>query len=101
MTVTLAAGAAAYAQTARNLATPAAPVKGTGTGFGDLVQSALQGAVDSQRQGEAASLAAVTGKADLNGVVAAVTNAELTLQTVVAIRDRVVQAYQDILHLAI
>jgi flagellar hook-basal body complex protein FliE len=34
-------------------------------------------------------------------VVTAVTNAELTLETVVAVRDRVVQAYQDILRMPI
>jgi flagellar hook-basal body complex protein FliE len=34
-------------------------------------------------------------------VVAAVTNAEVTLQTVLAVRDRVIQAYQDIIRMPI
>src|SRR5437899_1784253 len=51
--------------------------------------------------GEAASLNAVTGKADMSEVVTAVTNAEVALQTVTAVRDRVIQAYQDILRMPI
>ncbi len=34
-------------------------------------------------------------------VVQAVSNAELTLQTVVAVRDRVVNAYQEIMRMPI
>ena len=44
---------------------------------------------------------ALAGKADLADVVTAVSNAELTLQTVVAVRDRVVAAYLDILKMPI
>jgi flagellar hook-basal body complex protein FliE len=42
---------------------------------------------------------ALAGQADLTDVVIAVTNAEVTLQTVVAIRDRVIQAYQEIIRM--
>ena len=38
----------------------------------------------------------IAGTADLREVVTAVTNAEVTLQTAIAIRDRVIRAYQDI-----
>ena len=43
----------------------------------------------------------VTGEADLRQVVTAVTNAEVTLQTAIAIRDRVIEAYQDIMRMSI
>ena len=52
-------------------------------------------------KGEAASLQAVTGKADLTQVAAAVNNAEIALQTVIAVRDRVIPAYQDIMKMPI
>ena len=42
---------------------------------------------------------AAVGKADLNDVVQAVTNAEVTLQTVTAVRDKVLNAYQEILRM--
>ena len=100
MTINIAAGAAAYAKTASQLASQPA-VKGTGQGFGDLLQQSVQSAIDTQKQGEAASLSAVTGKADLTSVVAAVNNAELTLQTVIAVRDKVLSAYTDIMHMSV
>jgi flagellar hook-basal body complex protein FliE len=43
----------------------------------------------------------VTGENDLTDIVEAVTAAELTLQTVVAVRDRLVSAYQDIMRMPI
>ena len=78
------------------------PRTGTGGGgFADLVKSAAHDTVATLKQGEAASAAAVGGNANLTEVVTAVSNAEATLQTVVAVRDRVISAYQDILKMPI
>jgi len=46
-------------------------------------------------------MGAIAGTGNLTDVVSAVAKAELTLQTTVAIRDRVVQAYQDIMRMPI
>ena len=70
-------------------------------GFGDLVRKAAESAVDTLRQGEQASLQGVMGKADIAQVAAAVANADATLQTIVAVRDRVIGAYQDIIKMTI
>jgi|GraSoiStandDraft_50_1057286.scaffolds.fasta_scaffold330353_2 flagellar hook-basal body complex protein FliE len=70
-------------------------------GFGDLVRKAAEGAVDALKQGEQVSLQGVMGKADIAQVAAAVANADATLQTIVAVRDRVISAYQDIIKMAI
>lgn len=70
-------------------------------GFGDLLRKAAEGAVDSLKQGEQASLQGVAGKADIAQVAAAVANADATLQTIVAVRDRVIAAYQDIIKMTI
>jgi flagellar hook-basal body complex protein FliE len=43
----------------------------------------------------------LAGKADIVDVVNAVNQAELTLDTVVAVRDKVVSAYQSILNMPI
>lgn len=72
-----------------------------GGGFADLVRQAADGFVDSLRKGEATSLKGVAGKADIADVAAAVANAEVALKTVVAVRDRVIQAYQDIIKMPI
>ena len=45
--------------------------------------------------------AAAAGQADLMDVVQAVGNAEMTLQTVVAVRDKVVNAYQELMRMPI
>ena len=102
MNVSFANAAAAYASAAKKAAAPGldAPGKG-GDGFGELVKQAAQSTVDSLKQGEAATLQAVAGKADIAQVVTAVSNAEVTLQTAVAVRDRVIQAYLDILRMPI
>lgn len=69
--------------------------------FATMLKNAGETAIATGETGEQTSLKAVAGKAELSEVVTAVTNAEVTLQTVVAIRDRVIQAYQDILRMPI
>ncbi len=69
--------------------------------FAGALREVAEDAVQALREGEAASLKAAAGKADITDVVTAVSQAEITLQTVVAVRDRVIQAYQDILRMPI
>ena len=69
--------------------------------FADIVRGATQDAIGTLRAGEQQSLMAAAGTADLNDVVTAVGRAEMTLQTVVTLRDRVIQAYQEILRMPI
>lgn len=69
--------------------------------FAGALRAATETAVGSLRAGETESLKAAAGKADINEVVMAVSQAEITLQTVVAVRDRVIQAYQEILRMPI
>jgi len=101
MTINVAAGAAAYANAAKTLTQPQGAAGTAGSGFGDMLKSALEGAVGDQQRGEIASMQAVAGNADINSVVAAVTNADVTLQTVVAVRDKVISAYEEILHMTV
>jgi flagellar hook-basal body complex protein FliE len=77
-----------------------APSSG-GTGFSDALREATESAVSSLREGEVQSLKAAAGTADINDVVMAVGKAEMTLQTVVTLRDRVIQAYQEIIRMPI
>ncbi len=69
--------------------------------FAGVLRQSVEGAVETLQAGEAATLRAAAGKADITDVVTAVSQAEITLQTVVAVRDRVIQAYQDILRMPI
>jgi len=72
-----------------------------GKDFATFVQEAAESAVATMREGENMTVKAIHGEAELTDVVAAVNNAEVTLQTVVNIRDRMVQAYQEILRMPI
>ena len=97
------AAAAAYSSASKIAGTGLAARDGAqdGGGFGDLVRKAAESAVDTLKQGEQASLNGVMGKADIAQVAAAVANADATLQTIVAVRDRVISAYQDIIKMTI
>lgn len=69
--------------------------------FGALVKSGVQNAIDAQKTSEAVSADAVIGKADLTDVISALNEAESTLQMVVAVRDRLISAYQEIMRMPI
>ena len=70
-------------------------------GFGQALTTALQGVVDAGHQADTQAAAGIAGTGNLTDVVTAVNRAELALQTTTAIRDRVVQAYQDIMRMPI
>jgi len=72
-----------------------------GNSFIGMVTDSLKGAVQTGREAEELSLKQISGEADLKDVVTAVANAEHTLETVVAVRDKVLSAYQEILRMPI
>ena len=74
---------------------------GQGLSFSEMVTEALEGAVKIERTGEHTAMQSVAAKADLVDVVTAVTNAEVALQAVVAVRDRVIAADQEIIRMPI
>jgi flagellar hook-basal body complex protein FliE len=69
--------------------------------FGALLEQVLANAVEAGHEGERAATRAVVGQANLQDVVEAINAAEVTLQTVVAVRDRMISAYQDIIRMPI
>ena len=72
-----------------------------GSAFVEMVKSAANQAIQSNREAEALSLKAIAGEAELSEVVTAVANAETALQTVVTVRDRMITAYQEIMRMPI
>jgi flagellar hook-basal body complex protein FliE len=92
-----AAAANAYAATAK-ATSPSMPTSAPGQpSFADLLRTSASDSINTMKAGEMMSARAVTGEASLPEVVQAVTAAELTLQTVVAVRDRLIGAYQEIM----
>lgn len=98
------AAISAYAQAAKMaIASGEAPAAAIAPGgsFGQLLSNVINDAVSTGQAAEMKAASAVQGKGDLVDVVTAVNAAEMTLETVVAIRDRVIAAYQDIMRMPI
>ena len=100
-----AAAAAAYRAAAQMSTTAASsaitPANVPSGNFSDFLSGALKDSINTMRQGEHAASQQVQGKANLVEVVQSVNAAEITLDTVVAVRDKVVAAYQAIMSMPI
>lgn len=70
-------------------------------GFADMLSGFLGQATDATRAAEGQMAAHVNGQTDLVGVVTAIASAEASLETVVAVRDQVIAAYQEIMRMPI
>ena len=102
-----AAAAAAYQSIANigssaSMATSASTANiGGGGNFTDFLNGAMKDSVQTMKTGEHMATQQIAGKANIVDVVNAVNSAELTLDTIVAVRDKVVQAYQSIMNMPI
>ncbi len=104
LTSPVAAAAAYRATTSQAPSTQGPSTQGAQAGggsFADALTRAAEGTVETMHQADAAAEAGIMGTASATDVVLAVSRAELALQTTVAIRDRVVQAYQDVMRMPI
>ncbi|KQO78936.1 flagellar hook-basal body complex protein FliE [Rhizobium sp. Leaf262] len=73
----------------------------TGPTFASVLGGVATDAIDSLKKGEAMSFAGIQGKANTREVVDAVMQADQTLKTAVALRDKIVSAYLDIVKMQI
>ena len=88
------------AQTYAQARTAAAPKPGSGETGGGLGQFASTFA-ETLMNHEATARAAMTGGADPHALVEALASSQLAVETVATVRDRVVEAYQEILRMPI
>ncbi len=72
-----------------------------GPSFGDVLKDVVQDVVETTKGGEETTVKAMAGEAEIVDVVAAITAAEVTVETVVAVRDKVITAYQEIMRMPI
>lgn len=83
------------------VAAPAGP-DGSGAGFLDELTGAIERLAGLQREATAQSQALATGRAeDVTSVVMAVERASLALQLAVQVRNRAVEAYQDLFRMQV
>jgi len=95
------AAISAYTNTANIGKGPSIGGEEGGVSFSDFLRQKAEDSIKTLKTSESMSAKAVTGEADITDVVQAVGAAELTLQTVVAVRDRLVGAYQDIMRMPV
>lgn len=75
---------------------------GEGTGaFSNVLKSVIGNASDAVNVSAKSGVQALNGDVNLVDVVTSVQNAEMVLETVVAVRDKVIAAYQDIIKMPI
>lgn len=72
-----------------------------GLSFGQLVDQLSSESVNALKAGEAAAISGAQGKASVQQVVDTIMAAERMLQTTIAVRDKAVNAYQEISRMAI
>ncbi|MDX5330577.1 MAG: flagellar hook-basal body complex protein FliE, partial [Caulobacteraceae bacterium] len=72
-----------------------------GADFGAMLKNVMEQAVETSRTAETQMAAHVQGKAQLIDVVTAISAAETSLETVMAVRDQVISAYQEIMRMPI
>jgi flagellar hook-basal body complex protein FliE len=99
----------AYASLAR-IATPGGGASGIGAGatpaaggasFGDMLKEAVGSVLDSGRTADAQSMKLAAGKSNIMDVVTAVAETDVAVSTLVSVRDRVIQSYEDIMRMPI
>ena len=72
-----------------------------GPEFGDILNTAVGSLSKAGNAAETAVTNAAMGRGDLVDVVTAVAAAEATMETVIAVRDEVIKAYQEIMRMPI
>jgi flagellar hook-basal body complex protein FliE len=74
---------------------------GSGPDFAKLLTESVQGVVDAGKTSEQLSMNMVNGKADMVDVVTAMSQAEIAMETMVTVRDKVIAAYEEIMRMPI
>ena len=98
----------AYTQIAR-LTNPASSVGGVtgdtpglgGQSFGNMLKSAMENVMETGRNSDAQTQTVAAGKANVVDVVTAVAETEVAIDAVVAVRDKVIAAYEEIMRMPI
>ncbi|CAN7164467.1 flagellar hook-basal body complex protein FliE [Agrobacterium tumefaciens] len=72
------------------------PAQQTGASFASVLGNISVDAMNNLKKAEVASFEGIQGKANTREVVDAMLSAEQSLQTAIALRDKIVSAYLDI-----
>lgn len=103
MALPVSAATSAYANAAKllNQGKPAVDQVADAGDFAKLLGEAVQNVVDSGKVSDAKAMDLVNGRGDMVDVVTAISETELAMNTMVAVRDRVISAYEEIMRMPI
>jgi flagellar hook-basal body complex protein FliE len=73
----------------------------SGPSFSALLKDAVGSVVEAGRKSDAQTMAMTSGRANVMDVVTAVAETDVAVSTLVSVRDRVIQAYEDIMKMPI
>jgi len=93
----------AYANLARIMESSGAGkgAETAGPSFSSLLKDAVGSVMDAGHKSDAQTVAMASGKANVMDVVTAVAETDVAVSTLVSVRDRVIQAYEDIMKMPI
>jgi flagellar hook-basal body complex protein FliE len=72
-----------------------------GADFGKLLADQVQGVIDAGKTSDKMSLDMLNGKANVVDVVTAISQTQLAMESMVAVRDKVISAYEEIMRMPI
>jgi flagellar hook-basal body complex protein FliE len=72
-----------------------------GQSFSAVLKDAIGSVLDAGRKSDAQTVAMASGKANVMDVVTAVAETDVAVSTLVSVRDKVIQSYEDIMKMAI
>lgn len=82
--------------------TAAAAPRPAATGFGDAMQRGIQQVSDAEKTADRAAIDVATGgPTDLHQLMAATSKASLSVDLLVQVRNRAVEAYQEIMRIQV
>jgi flagellar hook-basal body complex protein FliE len=93
----------AYANLARILDTGGAGkgAETSGPSFSAVLKDAIGSVMDAGRKSDQQTVAMAAGKANVMDVVTAVAETDVAVSTLVSVRDKVIQSYEDIMKMSI
>ena len=72
-----------------------------GPSFSALLKDAVGSVLDAGKKSDAQTMSMASGKANVMDVVTAVAETDVAVSTLVSVRDRVIQSYEDIMRMPI
>jgi|ERR1700704_2915554 flagellar hook-basal body complex protein FliE len=95
----------AYAALSRIMETGGAEKSGGqtsgGPSFGAVLKDAIGSVMEAGKKSDGQTMAMASGKANVMDVVTAVAETDVAVSTLVSVRDRVIQSYEDIMKMPI